>query len=60
MCKGPGTGTCFTCWRDRKKANVAEAEKSRDKVRSALLGALEGLQALARLLDFIPSTEGSH
>lgn len=39
---------------------MAEAEKSRDKVRSALLGALEGLQALARLLDFIPSTEGSH
>lgn len=54
-------GACFTSWEDRKKANVAEAERSRGVaavrwVRSGFVRALGGLQALARGLDFILST----
>ena len=63
MCKGPGVGACFNCWRHRKKVNVAEAKRSRGvatvKQVSSALVVLEALQALARSLDLF-STAGSH
>lgn len=37
MCKGPGVAACFVYWRDRKKANAAEAERSRGRRGQPLL-----------------------